>query len=49
MHFINIRRRNYTRSYDIQNFSQPAVSSGISVGQKVFVSGYYSGILHVDE
>ena len=29
----------YLRSYDIQIFPHPAVSCGISVGEKVFVSG----------
>ena len=30
--FINIIPGNYTRRYDIQSFSHPAVSCGISVG-----------------
>ena len=49
MHFIDIICRNYTRSYDIQIFFDPAVSFGISVGEKVLASGCDCGIPHVDE
>ena len=39
MYFINIIRINHTKSYNIQSFSDPDVSFGISVGENVFVYG----------
>ena len=47
MCFIDIIRRNYNRSYDIQIFPHPAVPCGISVGENKF-SGCDCGIPHVD-
>ena len=45
--FIDIMPMNYTISYNTQSFPHPAVSCGISVGEKVFVSGWDCGISHV--
>ena len=45
---ILIIHRNYTGSYDIQCFSHQAVSCGISVGEKGFVSECDYGISHLD-